>query len=118
MFYVNRKFLLQWIVVTYLIIDCKINAYVIINDETLDDMKILKLEVVTACRMSCFEKFLYNSDDVLNQFWNIIDRCIDESDDCYMCYDFCEMLNNESRMIGKLMCTNDTCVRVFFSKLW
>ncbi len=102
---------LLWIVLTYQIFDCTINAYVIHTDEPIDHRKVLKMDVVTACQMNCLEEFLFDGNEIVNPFWNVIDRCIERSN-CYMCYDFCEMLNDESRMIGKLMCTNDTCVRI------
>lgn len=103
--------LLQLFVFACISFDCTINAYVISNNDGTTQIKALKVDAVTACRMSCFDKFLTDRDDsAVNPFWNIVDQCIEQSN-CYMCYDFCGMLNDESRMIGKLMCTNDSCVR-------
>lgn len=94
-----------------LILDCTIHAHIIKTEEMIDHRKLVKMDLVTGCQMSCLNKFLFDGKEVVNPFWNIIDQCIDRPK-CYMCYDFCEMLNDESRMIGKLMCTNDTCVRI------
>lgn len=97
--------------ISSLILDCSIHAHIIKTEEMIDHRKLVKMDLVTACQMSCLNKFLFNGKEVVNPFWNIIDQCVDRPK-CYMCYDFCEMLNDESRMIGKLMCTNDTCVRI------
>lgn len=107
----SANILFYWTVFTCLTIDCMINAHIINTNEMLDHRKLLKVDLVTACQMSCLDKFLFNEDEAVNPFWNIIDQCIDRPK-CYMCYDFCEMLNDESRMIGKLMCTHETCVRI------
>lgn len=88
-----------------------INAHIISTDDLIDHRKILKVDVVTGCRLACLDKFLFDSEEIVNPFWDLIGQCIERSK-CYMCYDFCEFLNDESRMIGKLMCTNDTCVRI------
>lgn len=102
---------LNWILCAFLSVQFTINGHIINSEENVHQLKIMKMDVVTGCQISCLDKFLFNDEEGANPFDNIIDQCIERSD-CYMCYDFCEMLNEESRMIGKLMCTNDTCVSI------
>lgn len=107
---------MYWIVLTCIMLTTNINARVINSNEIIDHRKVLQIDVVAACQMNCFEEFLFDEEVVVDPFWNIIDQCMERSN-CYMCYDFCEMLHDESRMIGKLMCTNDTCVRILIYRL-
>lgn len=63
-------------------------------------------ENVVRCRITCLEKFLLV--DVANMS-ETRDAC-SSTPDCFMCWDFCRILHEEKRTIGKLMCTNPTCV--------
>lgn len=109
----SAKILLYWIVSMCAIV-CAIDARIIkTDDEMIEQRKFAQMDSATECQMACLNEFLFDSAEIVNPFGNIIDQCIERSK-CYMCYDFCEILSEESRMIGKLMCTNDTCVRLFF----
>lgn len=107
----SAKILVNWIVLTYLSVHCSSSGHIIDSAEMIDENKILNLDLVAVCQVSCLNKFLFNGEEKINPFWGIIDQCMERSE-CYMCYDFCEMLNEESRMVGKLMCTNFTCVSI------
>lgn len=65
-------------------------------------------ENVVRCRITCLEKFLL--EDVANMA-ETRDGC-SNTPDCLMCWDFCRILHQEKRTIGKLMCTNPTCVSI------
>lgn len=107
----NAKVLFDRIVLACLILNCTISAHIINTDGAMDHRKSAKTDRVNVCQLACLDKFLFNGEDELvNPFGNVIDQCIDRPD-CYMCFDFCEILSDESRMIAKLMCTNVTCVR-------
>lgn len=101
--------LLTWISMSHLFVRLPINGHIINSDENINQRNVMKMDLVAGCQISCLDTFLFNDEEDIDPLNNIIDQCIERSD-CYMCYDFCEMLNEESRMIGKLMCTNDTCV--------
>lgn len=111
----NSKCLFNRFVIACLILHCTtISAHIINTDGVMDHRKVVQMDRVTGCQLACMDKFLFNgSDESVNPFWNVIDQCMDRSE-CSMCYDFCDILNGEPRMIGKLMCTNVTCVRIIF----
>lgn len=100
-----------WIVLACILVNFTINGHIINKDENINQRKVMKMDLVAGCQISCLDNFLFGEEDI-NPLNNVIDECIERSD-CYMCFDFCEFLNEASRMIGKLMCTNDTCVSIF-----
>lgn len=104
----SATILFVWVLLTNLSMHATINGYVINSEKAIEGMKISKMDVVTACQISCLDKFLFSGNEI-NPFTGVIDQCIERSE-CNMCIDFCEILDEESRMIGKLMCTNDSCV--------
>lgn len=65
-------------------------------------------ENVVRCRITCLEKFLL--EDVANMA-ETREAC-SSTPDCFMCWDFCRILQQEKRIIGKMMCTNPTCVSI------
>lgn len=66
-------------------------------------------EVVARCRATCIDKFLDETDNMVNP----ISDCNDESN-CSMCWDFCQFLYLEKRDVFKNMCDNISCVSRIF----
>lgn len=65
-------------------------------------------EKVVRCRITCLEKF--QLEDVANMA-ETTEACI-QTANCFMCWDFCRILQQEKRIIAKSMCTNETCVSI------
>lgn len=65
-------------------------------------------ELVTRCRASCLDKFLYTTAYDVKPF----EKCRDDTN-CLMCWDFCQYLYLENRATMKNMCTDYTCVSIF-----
>uniref|UniRef100_A0A336MNS9 CSON003573 protein n=1 Tax=Culicoides sonorensis TaxID=179676 RepID=A0A336MNS9_CULSO len=88
------------LLVTLVIIKCTEALYI---HKILDQNEITP-KPVELCRKSCFKKFISEKTFTPEN----MNKCSSDSS-CFMCWDYCGYLLNESRIVTVSMCTDFVC---------